>query len=190
MVVGMRHGIQHITEQRQALPDVQPTGIAVMVDARSLHARIKHACNVRMGEPGQDGTFTLEALRTDTADLRKVQQLDGHCAFESTIGPASPPDAPGAPLAQQRLDDVGVDLLANETCRHGLVVMDRAGQEALCPGLVRCADHRFQIASQRCVLLTQIGQPQPPVCRLEVEQRIEPRTQYLPSNEIWCGHIA
>ena len=130
VAVRMRHRGEHVVEQREAPVDVQPMQVAIAVDgfardevehevglSARRHARVEQARDVRVGQPGQDGAFALEARCAGVAEHRQVQQLDRHAAADAPVGAMGAPHAAAAALAQQRLDDVAADLRAFERRR-------------------------------------------------------------------------
>ena len=56
------------------------------------HAGVVETRDAGVGEARQDRAFAAEALRSALLDERRVKELDGDIAFETSVVPACPPD--------------------------------------------------------------------------------------------------
>lgn len=203
----MRDRVEHFTKEADSLLDVEPPGIAVMVDARTLDqledeirlaARsdpgVEHAGDVRVREPRQDPSFALEAKRAGAADEREVQQLDRDLAFEATIGATRAPDRAGSALTERRFEDVRADARARQSRRR--VAARVAGQlgaareELRLLGACTGGEERRELGGEGRVIETHRRQALGAGLLRQVEQAVEQRAEPLPALGVGDDHAS
>ena len=191
--VCVRHRREHVEEQAQAGRHVELLPVAVAIDRHTFHvvehqirladvgrAGIDEAGDARMLQPREDPAFPGEARFARAPDERDVQQLDRHTAFEPAVHTFGQPHAAHAALSDRRHQPVGTEIEAREPPNsrgaHGRLVEERIAVE----GFARAEPFR-DVAGQLGRARPQVVEPDLPLGRRQVQQRIEVRTGQTPA---------